>query len=150
MSLSWSGFEHCGRSCGASWPSYDVIAVRYGWGLEGWALCVLALSICADAKSNPWTRLLGFFLTPKHFVYGMAQKPHLSAPVTLCHELVASFFVSFQLLSHLYRIITGVIYRAIGLVGVMYCPVNDRQFEAALKLILPSSLLLLIQLLLES
>jgi hypothetical protein len=81
----------------------------------------------------------------------MTQKPHLSAPVTLCHELVASFFcVSFRLLSHLYRIITGVIYHAIGLVGVMYCPVNDRQFEAAFKLILPASLLLLIQFLLES
>lgn len=44
-----------------------------------------------------------------------------------------------------------VIYRAIGLVLVlrMYCPVNDRHFEAAFKLILPTSLLLSVQFLLE-
>jgi hypothetical protein len=63
MSLSWSGLEHCGRSRGASWPSCDVIAVRYGWGLERCALCVLALSICGEAKSDSRTRLLGFVLS---------------------------------------------------------------------------------------
>lgn len=48
----------------------------FGWGLEGRAFCVLALSICGDAKSN-----LPSWIRPKHFGMERLRNPHISTAV---------------------------------------------------------------------